>query len=185
MELDLDKTQEWLNRTQQWSRTPAVRGGVETDHRSRRQAIAGLALVLLGILILALIPRPQPVTQRIAQAPLGPAPMPAGRRDILASSYSPPAVPIERPPMITLTGPPKPGHMFINDQPYFTVVRHRGDHVPPPAPIWLVTKPENYNYMPIPEGSPRVSVLHPQGGYYSGESGKSDTSEKIELPPGD
>src|ERR1700724_1362617 len=52
---DLDKTQEWLNRTQQIGRTPALRGGLAPDHRGRRHTtlsvVFALTVVLLGSLL--------------------------------------------------------------------------------------------------------------------------------------
>lgn len=52
---DLDKTQEWLNRTMQIGKEPPVRGGLKPD-RSRRQtllALAGVLMILAGGILLA------------------------------------------------------------------------------------------------------------------------------------
>ena len=51
---DLDKTQEWLNRTLAIRREPPVRGGVRTDHRTRRQTALGLGVVGLALLAMLL-----------------------------------------------------------------------------------------------------------------------------------
>src|SRR5689334_6059877 len=53
---DLDKTQEWLNRTMAIRREPPLRGGVRGDFKARRQTIAGVALVGLVLLLLACLP---------------------------------------------------------------------------------------------------------------------------------
>src|ERR1044071_8183046 len=74
MQVDLDRTQEWLNRTQAIRRTPAVRGGVAADHTSLRQTAAFVLGGLLVMLILLLIPRPSHEQQkRLVVAALPPA----------------------------------------------------------------------------------------------------------------
>jgi len=50
---DLDKTQEWLNRTLAISREPPVRGGLRTDRKTRRQTIAGVGVVALVLLLVS------------------------------------------------------------------------------------------------------------------------------------
>lgn len=52
---DLDKTQEWLNRTLAIGKAPPIRGGIRPDRKARRTTAISLAatalVILLGILI--------------------------------------------------------------------------------------------------------------------------------------
>src|SRR5579872_2333650 len=52
---DLDKTQEWLDRTQQIGRTPALRGGVAPDDRSRRHTVLSVLFALSALLLICLL----------------------------------------------------------------------------------------------------------------------------------
>jgi hypothetical protein len=58
---DLDKTQEWLNRTLQMGKTPAVRGGRSPEPHARRHttmSVAATALVIVLGMLLASWTRP-------------------------------------------------------------------------------------------------------------------------------
>ena len=113
---DLDKTQEWLNRTQELRRKPAVRGGVLKDVRARNQALAGVGAVMVAVLALALLPwsgrptethsipnAPVPQSARASSA-LEPAPA------LIASPSPKPAPPPAAvvPPIALPTGPSTP-----------------------------------------------------------------------------
>lgn len=52
---DLDKTQEWLNRTMQMSRPPAIRGGVQAEPNARRNTALSTAaafVIIAGVMLL-------------------------------------------------------------------------------------------------------------------------------------
>ncbi|MCC6727809.1 MAG: hypothetical protein IT208_00550 [Chthonomonadales bacterium] len=120
---DLDRTQEWLRRTQQIGRPPPVRGGVVPDVRARRQTLACVgasAAVLAG---LALLPGPR-----------GPAPA-APRAVALARARWLPARAMDASGAALhaarATGAPTSGMPGIASPP------PAGSHVAPPAPVWL------------------------------------------------
>ena len=130
---DLDKTQEWLNRTQQIGRTPALRGGVAPDDRSRRHTILSVLFALSALLLICLVyTRLRPVVSASASdaqllKPSGPtrvedasATYPSARVDAPAIT-PPPSRPNFVAPALSLDGGivPLPGH------------------VAPSAPIWL------------------------------------------------
>jgi len=54
---DLDKTQEWLNRTIQLSKAPPVRGGVSSEPHARRDTVlsvgAAALVIILGMLLIS------------------------------------------------------------------------------------------------------------------------------------
>ena len=54
---DLDKTQEWLNRTIQLDRTPPVRGGLNTEPHARKHTalavLGAIAAMALGIALMS------------------------------------------------------------------------------------------------------------------------------------
>lgn len=54
---DLDKTQEWLNRTMQLGKTPAVRGGGTPDPNARKHTTlsvtAAFLIIILGMLLMS------------------------------------------------------------------------------------------------------------------------------------
>ena len=164
MEIDLDKTQDWLNRTQSISRGPAVRGGVDPDLRARRQTASGIALVVAAVLLLLFLPTVERlINQAATQAAQSEAKPQGGllnsaRSTAVESAFSP--VPSVSPgrqayarklPMTEYRGP------------YFTAMGVATDHVPPPAPVWLVTMPREWNQMPVPAGSAKTSVLYAAG----------------------
>ena len=54
---DLDKTQEWLNRTLQLSRTPPIRGGTTSEpHGRRTTAVSVACAILIMALCIAITP---------------------------------------------------------------------------------------------------------------------------------
>lgn len=142
VEIDLDKTQEWLERTQQLGRTPAVRGGVAPDHRARRQTIGAVGLVAGILLALAMVPRPLPASQSLV----------SDARKILSTESPPLVAAVARPsptPVLPrrdlIATPPTPSR--ANNQ---TQGRRRSlvaasgnptDRIAPHAPIWIEMRP--------------------------------------------
>jgi hypothetical protein len=149
---DLDKTQEWLNRTIQLNRTPPVRGGVRTDHRARRQTAAG---VLLFVSALTLIVWITTALRTSSVQPLA-APAPAKAESVVAALPAvpapewivrpqPPAFVPERQPAA-----PPPGLGWSGFSLRVKGASHRSDRrtvdrssappgtfAAPPAPTWL------------------------------------------------
>ena len=139
---DLDKTQEWLNRTIQINKTPPVRGGVRTDYRARRQTLSGIAALLLVIGGLALWPHPHPVAPKpTTSTPVAKTAVPAVASQTLVINTAPVQV------------PPMPQFIFPSDQAAGVALVHSSvrnsqaglnrrssDAVAPAAPIWLDPK---------------------------------------------
>jgi hypothetical protein len=139
---DLDKTQEWLNRTIQINKTPPVRGGVSTDYRARRQTLSGIAALLLVIGGLALWPHPRPVAPRAA--PPAPA-VQATAPTTLAQDLIINTTPVQVPQVPQFNFPPESAagvalvHSSVRNS-QAGVNRRSSDAVAPAAPIWLDPK---------------------------------------------
>jgi hypothetical protein len=134
--INLDRTQEWLNRTQSWPRTPPVRGGAAPDPSARRQSIIGVALVLIGVLILVLIPRPEN-TVTTAITPKVELPVASHPQVITASFAAPPIVrqrSTSTPLLPSLSLPLAVNSYFYREE--SPLVRVPTDRVAPPAPVW-------------------------------------------------
>ena len=165
MQIDLDRTQEWLNRTQSFPRTPPVRGGVNVDRKARRQTAFGVIIVLAAIVLLALFPRPDRTIPSVV-APEGQLDN-AGARDLLSITI-PGSRDVLRSKSRTASSgelaPSARGYLYstysgpyLNDSPLDTGI------VAPPAPVWLVTLPNEWNHMSVPNSSPSNSVLNSAG----------------------
>lgn len=120
---DLDRTQDWLRRTQQVGRPPPARGGLAPDVRARRQTLACVgasAAVLAG---LALLPGPR------GPAPSAPRPVALARaRWLPARAMGAPGGALDA---ARATGAPATG------MPGIASPSPAGSHVAPPAPVWL------------------------------------------------
>ena len=139
MEIDLDKTQEWLNRTQAIRRIPPVRGGVKKDYRTIRQTTAFVLAALLCIPLLMLIPRPAPSSPKRIELS---AALPA-LTDLSAPVVIPrPQFMPEQPERLTLT-PLRQSTQLTNYSGTWTAPP-RTDHIAPHAPIWLVSEPHSW-----------------------------------------
>ena len=140
---DLDKTQQWLDRTLAINKQPPVRGGVKTDHRTRRQTLAGVMIV--GIVLLALALWPRAAVKVKAETPLSrvkvPAADPAGPEALtIAAAQSP--IPRETPNQRRRTTRRTKWVVPTRsiDQKWALSNRDRTENqttVAPPAPIWL------------------------------------------------
>lgn len=68
---DLDKTQEWLNRTIQLNQPPPIRGGLVRDGRQIRHFAATVGIAAVILLLMILWPRSQAIsTSSVARGPL-------------------------------------------------------------------------------------------------------------------
>jgi hypothetical protein len=137
---DLDRTQEWLNRTQALHRVAAMRGGLQEDRRPYRQAAIGAGIVLVFLLLLIQLSGSRP---HIAAAPPAPPPLStaslapvlshemlrdvAQDRLIRANAAASAAKTSYQPPIPLRDGRPLPP-----DTPLLPL-----GHVSPPAPVWL------------------------------------------------
>jgi len=137
---DLDKTQEWLNRTQQIGRTPALRGGLAPDYRARRHTalsvLFALTVVALGILLFTRL-RPPALTSDSGEQFLT-APGSTRIADMSAAPSVAPATarPAAR-PYVRRVRPPSQLDFDAPDTLLDGPVVPLPGHVAPPAPIWL------------------------------------------------
>jgi hypothetical protein len=139
---DLDKTQEWLNRTQALNRVPAMRGGLQEDRRPYQQAAVGVAILLLFLVFIIQSPRFRP---RVASPPPAPPSLPTASlapiqsqemlRGMTPSSLTRAASPDSSGADNSFYMPPIPmrdGKPLPPDTPLLPP-----GHVSPPAPVWL------------------------------------------------
>jgi len=140
---DLDKTQEWLNRTIQLSKDPPVRGGTSSEPHARRHTVlsigAAAVVILLGMLLFSW--RKSSVSESITspnvvevdsktrvQVMVAPPPQPSQASSFDGRSAST----IHRPnPVIN---PPKPVWSRTALDGNLTPLP---GHTAPPAPTWL------------------------------------------------
>jgi len=138
---DLDKTQEWLNRTIQLNQPPPVRGGSTTDPHARRDTAASVAcavlVIALGILLVTWlrtgsagpgssvvvvdgrVPEPQLKSGHYGQADVDLQPIVAAAPTIEARHLTPRSRPRWLGSSLDGNIVPLPGYS------------------PPPAPVWL------------------------------------------------
>jgi hypothetical protein len=133
MQIDLDRTQNWLNRTQAIRRIPAVRGGLVRDWRTNRQTVSFVLAGLLCFQMVMLIPRPTP---RKPQKSIPAVSAPALTESVVPlSPISPQPLP-SIPPAQTLTQSRNTTQFASSGQSWFP--QERTDRIAPHAPIWLV-----------------------------------------------
>jgi hypothetical protein len=138
---DLDRTQEWLNRTQALARVPAMRGGLSEDRRPYWQAAVGAAAVLLFVVFLIQLsgwrPRaaaPPPAPSSLPTASLAPIQSHEMLREVapdrlIRANTASASVPETsyQPPIPLRDGKPLPPDTPLLPPGY----------VSPPAPVWL------------------------------------------------
>jgi hypothetical protein len=133
---DLDKTQEWLNRTIQMSKGPAVRGGVSGEPHARKHTaasvLAAFAVILAGMLLMSWTRGAGDGTGSTVVA------VEARRRVAAAPSSSPPTVTgVASPPG---NRPRQPVNRVPAGWPALSLdgdVTPLPGHTAPPAPVWL------------------------------------------------
>lgn len=150
---DLDRTQEWLNRTQALARVPAMRGGDPEDRRPYWQAAVGVAAVLLFVVSLIQLsgwrPRaaaPPPAPSSVAMASLAPIQSHEMLREVapgrlIRLNAPAPSAPETsyQPPIPLRDGKPLPPDTLLLPP----------GHVSPPAPVWLDTPQDSRAAPPV------------------------------------
>jgi hypothetical protein len=153
MEIDLDKTQEWLNRTQAIRRTPPVRGGIVKDVRTNRETALCVLAGLLCIILVMLVPRPTPSPlERVELSAALPAVTDLAASASMIQPHYTPAQPatgalISHRPTSQLTTNP----ITWNAPP-------PNDRIAPHAPIWLESEPRPL--VPEPGNPHGASSVH-------------------------
>src|SRR5258706_3845802 len=156
MEIDIDKTQEWLNRTQAIRRKPPVRGGVAKAHLTTRQTLGFVLVALLCILLLTMIPRPGPSLPKSIQLPEALASL----TDLAAPVVIPPPEYLPGPPARLTQTPMRPQSQLTN-YPRTWNAQRQFDHIAPHAPIWLVSEP--HSWYPEPSTPQSAAQMHLPG----------------------
>jgi hypothetical protein len=130
---DLDKTQEWLNRTIQLNSGPAVRGGVSSEPHARKHTavsvLVAFVVIAVGMLLISWTRGAGGTDANIVSAEGSSRVAPAPPRMAPAFATAPPAIraaparprPAAGWPALSLDGDIKP----------------LPGHTAPPAPIWL------------------------------------------------
>lgn len=158
MQVDLDRTQEWLNRTQAIRRTPAVRGGVIRDTRTMRQTLAFVLTGLLLILVVFLIPRPSlEEPKRIVSPEFLPALTDLPRHVALPAPQPLPALPFQ----MAYTKARLSSNVL--NEPRIWHYPPRTDRIAPHAPIWIVSEPVTWTPPVASTPTPPSQHLPPSG----------------------
>jgi hypothetical protein len=140
---DLDKTQQWLDRTLAIRREPPMRGGLKPDHKTRRQTAFGVALVALVILLLAMLPVRKQVVAAAAAAPATRLEKASENapHSVLTPTIAPRAHDSRAPRWELASGSARGGRILgyipQENRSYRGPTRPHSQMVAPPAPVWL------------------------------------------------
>ena len=158
MQVNLDRTQEWLNRTQAIKRTPAVRGGVVREKRTARQTASFMLTALLLLLAVFLAPRPaHEGTKRIASMEILPA-----LTDYAGEISQPPPQPLPTHPLHAAPSRSRWSSQVLNEARIWHYPP-RANRIAPHAPIWMVSEPGSWTAPGA--SSPSAPAQHlPQSG---------------------
>lgn len=137
--LDLDRTQNWLHRTVSLRREPPLRGGPVPSESHRRQAAAGIAALGITLICLSLL------ASRSLHTPVGSTPTPA-LTSLRMALDMPAFMPLNPPNRLS-------NHVDLGQQvPTRTAAPVRSTRLPlltdavaPSAPVWITTRPGEWS----------------------------------------